>query len=275
MGNKTKILEENSDEETKKAVIVAIEKCGQGINGKERVKFLNILFDTKETQIIVPRLELLEISAKKLLEILDNERVFELISLMLERPVLFRFQIGVLLSFFRRNELPEILLKEINPKKIDENLTVEMGYRGWYLCNEAESRMRISIKDKAVILLNKHLLVKFNGRLSALCIRSFSSVGRGIFYEGNWYSSTDNDSREIIKNAFDDGKRTHIDLLSGNWAIMRSLNDYGGNNSQKYLEKIRQFESTLSEFLPKSINGMIKKDYRSKSELEGDIVNPS
>ncbi|OWK26903.1 MAG: hypothetical protein US76_02220 [Parcubacteria group bacterium GW2011_GWA2_38_13b] len=275
--NKIKALEQDSEEETKKAVMAAMEKCGNGPNGKKRKIFLDILRDTTETQVLVPRLKLHSMNLKKLPEILNHESIFELLSLMLEKKTLFRFQIGVLLSCFRHDELPEALLKKINPIKISENFTVEIGYMGWHLCEEAELRMRNSIKDKAVILANKGLLIKFNGRLSALCIKNFSSSGRGIFYEGNWYSPTDTVLREEIKKAFDDGDYSRIDLLSGNWALMRSSDLYtdNKNNCQQFLEIINKAVLMFSGFLPKSIEGMAKKDYRIKYEHKGDIVNPS
>lgn len=272
---KVKTLEQDSEKEIKKAVMTAVEKCGYGLNGKARKDFLKTLSDTMETQILRPRLEVSGVVIRKLPEILNHESIFQLLSLMLEKPILFRFQIGVLLSFFRYDELPEVLLDKMSPIKISENFTVDMGYMGWHLCEEAELRMRASIEKRAVILANKCLLIKFNGRLSALCIKNFSSSGRGIFYEGNWYSPTDIALREEIKKAFDDGDYSRIDLLSGNWAIMRGLNINNENNYRQYLEIINGAISTLSEFLPKNIYGMTKEDYRIKYEHEGDIISPS
>ena len=47
------------------------------------------------------------------------------------------------------------------------------------------------------------------------------------------------------------------------------------NNYRQYLEIINGAISTLSEFLPKNIDGMTKEDYRIKYEHEGDIISPS
>lgn len=261
--NKIKISEVDFEKEIIEAVRIAKEKCSYGLNGKERKFFLDALNNVVETKNLIPLLELYKINIKKLPEILNHESIFELLSLMLEKPTIFRFPIGVLLSCFRSNELPEALLKKINPEKINENFKVDMGYQDWHLCEEAELKMQDSIKDRAVILANKGLLIKFNGRLSALCIKSFSSAGRGIFYEGNWYSPTNIDLREDIKNYFDNYDYSHINLSSGDWAIMRnleSLDDY--DTYRLYLERIKKFASTFSEFLPKNIKGMARKDYR-------------
>ena len=93
-------------------------------------------------------------------------------------------------------------------------------------------------------------LIKFNGRLSALCIKNFSSSGRGIFYEGNWYSPTDIALRGGLK-AFDDGDYSRIDLLSGNWAIMRGLNINNENNYRQYLRDNQWSDLNAFEFYQK------------------------
>ena len=71
------------------------------MNGKQE-RIFKTLSDTMETQILRPRLEVSGVVIRKLPEILNHESIFQLLSLMLEKPILFRFQIGVLLSFSLR-----------------------------------------------------------------------------------------------------------------------------------------------------------------------------
>ncbi len=89
------------------------------------------------------------------------------------------------------------------------------------LCDEAEERLYTSIENNATMLVNGHLVLKFVGRLAALCIKDFTGPNGEHFYEGVWYSPYDKKTRSLFKRDFKRGIRLTQGFETGQWAQIR------------------------------------------------------
>jgi hypothetical protein len=140
---------------------------------------------------------------------LNNEVVFDLLSLMLEKPENYRFHLAVILSQISLQGMPKELKSRLEHALglSDDGLSpnhprfkIKLNYEGWWLCGKAEPRLKDSIKRRAVMLVNDgELLVKFTGRLTALCLKTFTTNDGCAFLAGVWYSPIDEEIRPTDK----------------------------------------------------------------------------
>lgn len=215
-------------------------------NQNENVK--NILSDTDYTE-------------ESLGEDLNNQLIIDLVSAMSFDTDTFRTGLGILLSMVKYDEIPEETRERLNPYLIDAEFAMVIQKNFWYLCGAAEPRLRIALRKGAAIVVNDHLVVKFYGKLSALCTKTFTTTNGVTFLAGNWYSPSDSESREGLRNAFDQGK-SHVTLQSGEWALMRTIEDKDG----ELLAAAQDYAANAPMRLPETIGGESRMHFRREKE---------
>jgi len=149
------------------------------------------------------------------------------------------------------------------------DFTVGLFSPDWNLCNSSEDRLQSAIENRAVVSAGSGLLVKFEGRLTALCYKSFATK-RGTFLEGNWYSPVDRDLRDSLLEAHDTGD-PRPDLSQGRWLLIRGK-DYRYPN---LISASRDIAENLPDRLAPSIEGRDRRTFRRENEesYEGNTEN--
>lgn len=150
--------------------------------------------------------------------------------------------------------------KKPNLRIDQEHKIMLLSPSGWFLCSSSEQRLRASVQNGAVVYVNPGLLVKFMGRLTALCIDSFSTQN-GTFVAGNWYSPV-GETRTVLETSFDNGF-VKPEVKTGEWSLMRSLKD--ARASEDVLDSSRSEVDLLPEVGPETINGISRKFFRQKN----------
>ena len=199
--------------------------------------------------------------------IAKNRFVLELMSLMVGKDK-YRFQLGVLLSMLDFNDLPVSLKKKIDPEWVESNQTLKLRKNHWSLCDSAEERMVDAMYTKAILLINGNMLLKLKGKLSALCLRTFTTRKGFTFVEGNWYSPVDEGTRDELKSAYFYGRDTTKILDSSEWVLMRTITGIGDRSSEEMFREIKRIAGKIEL---SDIGGKYnKKDYRYMVSQEDD-----
>lgn len=191
-----------------------------------RAGILGALFEATESQQLTRQLNRVGATIEDIPEIFADDAIVEIISVMADNPAEYRFQLGALLTQISVNQLPNSIGEKLKPIITDAELKLKSENGTWWLCGMAEPRLKDAVKDGALMLVNDRLLLKFNGKLSALCLESFTTSGGTVFLEGNWYSPTDNTTRLQLRSQFDQG-HARVRLTTGEWTIMRPLDKDG------------------------------------------------
>jgi predicted DNA-binding protein YlxM (UPF0122 family) len=254
--------------EQQQTIRAGLDRFTQGEEGASRRNLLQTIFSNDESAQLDTALRRNSIELSRLPEVLNDEAVLNLVSIMLDAPDKYRFQIGTILSQIPINNIPEPLRQRLKPIISDSEMKILTGHDRWWLCGQAEPRLQRSIANQAVVLVNDQLLAKFIGKFSALCLNTFTTNTGQTFLAGNWYSPTDGPSRDAIRHAFDTGN-AKLTLGRGDWAIMRPLAECNGMAPEQFLDQIRHFSSELPDKLPDTIRGTTKRQYREANSEEG------
>jgi len=233
-----------------------------------RAGILGALFEVTESQQLVRQLNRVGATIENIPEIFADDAIVEIISVMADNPAEYRFQLGALLTQISVNQLPNSIGEKLKPIITDAELKLKSENGTWWLCGMAEPRLKDAVKDGALMLVNDRLLLKFNGKLSALCLQSFTASGGTVFLEGNWYSPTDNTTRIQLRSQFDQG-HSRVRLTTGEWTIMRPLDKDGNRTPEQILEDARQTAQQLPDRLPDRIAGLDRQAYRNAKKEEG------
>ncbi len=255
-------------QEQRPQIIEGLDRYIQAPDGSNRRQLLNAIFTSTSSDNLGTNLSIVGIELQQLPQVLNDEAVLNLVSVMLDKSAHYRFQLGAILSQIPLTNIPETLKLKLKPIISDSELKIKLGHGHWWLCGEAEPRLERSIRNQAVVLVNGRLLVKFDGKFSALCVETFTTRDGHTFLEGTWYSPTDTETRDTIKGAFDGGT-AKISLRGGEWTIMRPLAQSGGKNPEEILEEARQFITKLPDQFPKRIEGSSRREYRERLREEG------
>lgn len=137
---------------------------------------------------------------------------------MAQRIDIFRFQVAFVLCETGYSQIPDELAALLKLRYHPNELMAIPFNNNWNLCPAGEKRLSQSLKRKAVTVINDNLVLKYIGKLTGLCIRSFST-DKGTFIEGCFYSPVGN-IRAQIRLGFDGGQG-RIHLSEGSFALMR------------------------------------------------------
>lgn len=69
-------------------------------------------------------------------------------------------------------------------------------------CDLSEERMIFSMRQGYTIVLGQHLLLKFFGKMAALCTQDFTGPGGMQFKKGVWYSPYGKEFRETLRDEY-------------------------------------------------------------------------
>jgi len=189
---------------------------------------------------------------------LDKDSVFNLIRVLKNDKVNFGLQLATLLSLNKYSELPEDIQDIIKPKFKNQETKILPKHLEWYLCDDAEARLFESMASNAVVLVNESLLVKFSGKLSALCTKTFTNNEGYTFLEGNWYSPIDIESRQVIKDAYTKGI-AKIDVDNSNWAIMRYVTNINNLSANTVLYTTKKYTESMPDQF--NVNSATRETY--------------
>lgn len=156
-----------------------------------------------------------------------------------------RFIAGEILTATPIGGLPPKIAAMLPSSDISTDARVFPFHSGWTLCADAEYFMESSNDEGKSVLINGFLLVKGEGRLSAVALETVSSP-IGTFYEGSWYSPVD----RLTRNLVEDGigmNRKRMNHSGGQWAYMRpTASTVYSQTPHQYLENVREYVHDMS-----------------------------
>jgi hypothetical protein len=195
-----------------------------------------------------------EVDAVPLSHLLHHECVFQLIEGMLIEPKKYRHELAFLFTQLSVHQLPQHLQKRAT-SSATLPLTLLPTYSGWYLCSEAEGRLSQAMHDQAILLVNGTILLKFNGKLSGLALKTVLLADGTQLLEGCWYAPIDH--RDEIRDAFDRGE-SHL-YVEGQWTLIRAWKEHIDDT---LLQRAQTYAATLPEQLPQQIGNVSRQTYR-------------
>lgn len=187
--------------------------------------------------------------------ILKDSSLTSALTSFARKPDDYRFQRAVVLSLIGADELPGDFMATAVQDMPRVHASLSMEYSNWYLCDDAEAKLKDAISETGVMALGEKgnapsFLLKFNGKMSALCLEDTLTDEGKVFVRGNWYSPIDPITREELKKEFDSARgRTTV---RGSWALMKSLQPSGGKTTEELLEEITQVASKIPPVYPNS-----------------------
>lgn len=218
-----------------------------GDKGKERAKLINILFKTPNSSQFSQDIDSMQVD--RIPDLLVNDGIFSLTSVMLQQRDRFNLQLGIIFSQISLDKVPDEYRKQLKPHKTELELNLETSYESWHLCSTAEEKLDRAIDEQAVMALGEKddplFLLKFNGKLSGLCIKDVVTKDGQVFIAGNWYSPTGVDTREGFRKAFDKG-RGRVSL-EGDWALMRPYKSIVGDALEVSVDIARRLALNIPE----------------------------
>lgn len=139
----------------------------------------------------------------------------------------------------------------------------------WELCADAEPRLRRSIKEKAVLLVDDVFLVKFYGRLSSLALKDAVLSDGSKIQKGYWYSPARTRFRDEIYTAFDN-RETRLTSKDPVWVPIRKVH-LGWFNTWFARRAAEKLPAKGPELLCKRRRKYTRKRYRTR-HWEWDVT---
>jgi hypothetical protein len=192
--------------------------------GTEKAHLVKALFESSDGQVFTSSIEKVGLKPQQLPGLIEDMAPF--VSTMLDFPERYRFQLGIIFSQTTVDQFPEYIQNKITPQGPSLKWSVTPSHGQWWLCSTGEIRLTDSISDTAVIAITDGeadcLLVKFCGRLSAVCLRNTKTETGTMFIQGNWYSPTDQGTKDMLRSSFG-AQKGRVAMQTGNWTLMRQL----------------------------------------------------
>jgi hypothetical protein len=117
----------------------------------------------------------------------------------------------------------------------------------YWLCYAAEERLAHSIKKGRTIVVENNLLLKFEGRLAALCLEDFTTSDGSVFKKGFWYSLIGKKERNWFKEQYRKGI-TRIDQIEEeiDWVEVREFDELLYRYTDDFIEWCKQYADSIS-----------------------------
>ncbi len=247
---------------------------GIPISERGRANFTNYLRTMTSTKDFRTHIQFAGLSPEDVPRILtDGSLLSELVDMM-SSPDQHRLQLGVVFSQVGIRDFPQALFDLLHPVYTSEDATINTSNASWELCPASEPLFTKSVRDKAVMAIGSqepHLLLKFNGVMTGLCLTDVVTPSGTMFVQGNWYSPTDVDNREQLKDAFDSGLGKFP--LAGAWTLMRAYKSTNGTSFDTVMKRVREVAHKIpSRYKPSYISqrgyNVSRKTYRRMNEEE-------
>ena len=162
---------------------------------------------------------------------------------------------------------PGIVPQSVREAAPQLEFTIVSNEREWQLCGSAEPRMRDSFKEKTLINVNGFLLVKFRGRMTALCIKN-TVVNGNTFTAGTWYSPVGDELRQKLRDDFDAGT-TVVAYETGEWTRMRESYDDSGTLLKEARRYARNMPRVIPEMVATGYTKVTRREYRESLSESG------
>ncbi len=168
------------------------------------------------------------------------------------------FRTAVALSPFTCYDLPKELQERFEISLAPGNSAEPQVYHpSWWLCSSSEMRMQEALVKSAFIKTGPGLMVKFDGRLTALCFRSFTG-DNGTFIKDNFYSP-DEEMQEELKEDFRQGNNKR-NLARGKWFLMRGVR-HDASIFPRLLKTVEKKASNMPLTIPDKLEAHTREEY--------------
>lgn len=137
------------------------------------------------------------------------------------------------------------------------------------LCQSAEQRFVKSILTGAVRVgvdpktYSPKLVIKYVGKLVALCVDDFSLPNGQRAIQDHWYMPVDSKTTAMLEEEFKANERSRFELSHGSWALMRPLN----------LENLRTLASVRKGDPIADFNNLVSSDLFTELLLRLSLPN--
>ena len=211
----------------------------------DEVEILNDIFGSEETRSLTEVFFLTHGELRNVCKCLfKNRMVLELMALMAGRDE-YSFEMGGLLSMMDFSDLPKNLQIKLNPALVESDQDLILKKSHWELCDDAETRMTDAMYNQAVMVVNDTLLMKFKGKLSAICLKTFTTKRGFTFVEKNWYSPVDMRTREKIKDAYYSGQDLAELIDYSEWVLMRAVTTVGDRSEDEFFREVKRIAGKI------------------------------
>lgn len=237
------LFEETLNEADSRKVFEILDRMRMEDGGDVKAKILlEIIKNTNddserlnlESVVLANNMNMSELS-----EVFDGALSVKLLEVLLDNREKYADQIALMLSMLDASKLPLGLFNKIDSAIVDANLRVDPAYKGWYLCDTSEELLFKNLRSD-VILINDSMLLKVDGKLAALCLKSFTLRESGrTFLAGTWYCPVDDKLRDDLMMRYRRGDLV-ADINEGSWMLMRSMTDLDEEVSAHELVKRAQ-----------------------------------
>ena len=225
-----------------------------GTLAPQETALIGAMFSAKEANEFAERVTLSRMEPEGMRDLMTGPALELLINSMLDQPNRHRMALGLVLSTVGIDHFAS------HPRpQTETNATLQPSHETWYLCDTAERLLERSVEDDAVMALTSegqdpNFLLKFNGKLTALCLSDTVTADGKVFLRGNWYSPIDKRTRDTFKKDFDNGigKR---DMGNGKWAFMKA---YDSDPSQ--IEGVLNGAQEVAHNIPYTRSNMLTTD---------------
>ncbi len=237
-----------------KASLLGFDGQGDPTHSRQ-LSILEGLFDGSPLAALAKSVDTLPLSCP-----LSHECVFWFIEGMLMDAWRYRRALGFLLTQLPLHHFPSPFRRTLASYTVPLALTVQPSFASWYLCSDAEPRLLQAIHDQAVLLVNGTLLLKFDGKFSAVALATTPLVDGTHLVAGCWYAPVDH--REELRSAFDRGESRCC--VAGQWTLLRELRECDQQAEVCSLfQQAQRCAATLPAQLPPQIGRRTRESYRS------------
>jgi hypothetical protein len=230
----------------------SVEGSFVGSRGQARTSLVDVLMNTGESKYFAGNLEAEGLQAGQISDLMADNGMSAMVSAMLDRPESYRMQLGIIGSLVTLDQMQEDVVEKLNPHHSGLDISLEPSHDTWDLCGSTETRLIHAIADGGVMAVgeedNPYLLLKFKGKLTALCVQNVATEEGKVFVQGNWYSPT-GDTRGDLTHAFDAGLGNVTP--QGSWALMRPVEEVGVKTAEDVIAIGKKVARRLSTALPR------------------------
>lgn len=255
----------NVDREERQAFSQRMSQLASSPRGELSVRLLGGILQNNDIRDLKPRLDSLRISAN-IRDFLDAEGIPKLINYLSSNQDKFAFQLAYLLANTPKHLIPDEV-KNRFPRQ-SSNYVIEPAPENWYLCDSTEDKLDLAIEENSAVVVNKKMLLKFEGKPTALCVENFRTGADAFFVAGNYYSPKQALKDEIRK--FFRLRLARVALQEGSWVLMRKCADRkeSGITTGTLMEKAKKYVETVDFQLPEKIRGRTAKGFLNTYEEE-------
>lgn len=242
------------------------------VENKRQLMIIKGIFLASDARSLADQLGRYEAETKEFLNDTKNQELWiNLLKLLLNYRDNFAYQIAVLGTLLKNINVVKELFPEANVLTSDYQISFEHKY--WDLCGSSEVRLQNALDDTAVLVIDDFLLLKFYGRLTALCLKDAITPSGQFFLKGCFYSPTDSKNREQLRQDFYQNSSTSVMLHNSSaWVVLRPVeaDEKLNKNPQEFIQTVDEYVKKLPSVLPDLIHQQTRQE-AAESKYEDDV----